>query len=71
MMCFGQIGFAAAVPGRFADMSACAVSDTVACVCPIRMLAVVAAVWFSPPGVWLIPLAAARWQARHAAADTR
>ncbi len=40
-------------------------------VCLIRMLAVVAAVWFSPPGVWLIPLAAARWQAPHAAADTR
>ena len=30
------------------------------------MLAVVAAVWFSPPGVWLIPLAAAFWLAPHA-----
>ena len=37
----------------------------------IRMLAVVAAVWFSPPGVWLIPLAAAFWLAPHGAADTR
>jgi len=35
------------------------------------MLAVVAAAWFSPPGVWLTPLAAAYWQAPHAAADTR
>ena len=40
-------------------------------ICPIGMLAVVAAVWFSPPGVWLIPLAAAFRLALHGAADTR
>jgi hypothetical protein len=40
-------------------------------VCAIRMLAVVAAVRFSPPGVWLIPLAAAFGLAPHGAADTR
>jgi hypothetical protein len=40
-------------------------------VCALRMLAVVAAVWFSPLGVWLIPLAAAFGLAPHGAADTR
>lgn len=41
-------------------------------VCAIRMVAAVAAIRFSPLGVWLIPLAAAcYWLAPHGAADTR